>query len=486
MKNALLFAILLLSVTAFAQDKKQNNRLQHMVLYSTENFQQNIKHEGMESKGLYFKMKLGNPSEQQTPGKRLSDSMIPIFDSVYQWSWDTLSIGWTPGYKFINIVYNANNNITGYIMQIRNGNTWENSEKVNLTYNENNSITLELYQEWNGSTWVNYGKDTYTYDTHNNETSYLSQEWMSGAWENSYQSISAYDANNNLTSEYSQMWYSGAWENSIQSIYTYDANNNMTSSLIQFGFGATWENSYKITYTYDIYNKLTTELGQNWIGSDWMDFWQFFYTYNASNNLINVLEKNWNGSAWVNSSQTNSTYNANNKLITELSQSWTGSDWTNYAKVSYDYDANMNNTSVLYQNWTGSAWTNNSQDTYTFDIYNIIKSEVYKYFDMDGTTVMYGDSMYYYFSTVVTGIPDLIADIATVYPNPTNGKITISSKDIISSIEIYNLSGNRIYSDFKIKQQTSKEIDLTGFPKGTYFVKIYSETKSFIRKIIVQ
>ena len=45
----------------------------------------------------------------------------------------------------------------------------------------------------------------------------------------------------------------------------------------------------------------------------------------------------------------------------------------------------------------------------------------------------------------------------TVYPNPSSGKFTISSNNIISSIEIYNLLGEQIYSDFTNNRQTSKE-----------------------------
>jgi hypothetical protein len=101
--------------------------------------------------------------------------------------------------------------------------------------------------------------------------------------------------------------------------------------------------------------------------------------------------------------------------------------------------------------------------------------------------VEYGDSVYYYYHTaVVTGIPDAFEAGVAVYPNPSSGKVTISSKSPISGLEIYNLAGNRVYSDPKIKQQTSKEINLTAFPKGIYFVKVYTGTKSQIRKVVVQ
>jgi hypothetical protein len=88
---------------------------------------------------------------------------------------------------------------------------------------------------------------------------------------------------------------------------------------------------------------------------------------------------------------------------------------------------------------------------------------------------------------ITTGVTS-VANINSfsVYPNPINGKFTISNNSNISSIEIFNLSGTRVYSDFKFKKQTLSEIDLTGYAKGIYLVKIYDGTKSQSRKVIVQ
>jgi hypothetical protein len=53
-----------------------------------------------------------------------------------------------------------------------------------------------------------------------------------------------------------------------------------------------------------------------------------------------------------------------------------------------------------------------------------------------------------------------------VYPNPTSGRFTISSKSGINPAEIYDLQGERIYSDFKCNGRTSDEIDLSSHIKG--------------------
>jgi hypothetical protein len=88
---------------------------------------------------------------------------------------------------------------------------------------------------------------------------------------------------------------------------------------------------------------------------------------------------------------------------------------------------------------------------------------------------------------IITSIASLKKDDdISVYPNPTDGKFTIVSKSNISSIEIYNLSGARIYSDFNFKKHTLSEIDLTGYAKGIYLLIMYDGAKIQSRKVIVQ
>jgi len=70
-----------------------------------------------------------------------------------------------------------------------------------------------------------------------------------------------------------------------------------------------------------------------------------------------------------------------------------------------------------------------------------------------------------------------------IYPNPTKGKFTINSNEKISSVEVYNLIGEKIYTNTNL---TSNEIDLTNISKGIYFVKIFVGAKTHIEKIVIE
>lgn len=84
------------------------------------------------------------------------------------------------------------------------------------------------------------------------------------------------------------------------------------------------------------------------------------------------------------------------------------------------------------------------------------------------------------------GIKDLneSSDV-DLYPNPATGKFIIDSKNL-SSMEIFNLSGEKIYSVPEIQNADQYEIDLSGYPKGIYLVKIVEGKNVVSKKIILQ
>jgi len=126
------------------------------------------------------------------------------------------------------------------------------------------------------------------------------------------------------------------------------------------------------------------------------------------------------------------------------------------------------------------------QFKFGYDSENYMKFTVFKIWDFDGIAISLGDSTYMYYHTAVTGIPVLRSDNLVVYPNPSKGKFTLSEFGSVNAIEIYDIQGHQVYSDKRVKQQTSQEIDLSGYAKGIYFIKIYDGTKKYSRKVVIQ
>ncbi len=76
----------------------------------------------------------------------------------------------------------------------------------------------------------------------------------------------------------------------------------------------------------------------------------------------------------------------------------------------------------------------------------------------------------------------------SIYPNPNNGKFTITAPTNFSFIEVYNLIGEKIYTQ-EIINNNSNAIDVSeiSLSKGIYFVNIKMPNNfSIVKKIIIE
>lgn len=79
----------------------------------------------------------------------------------------------------------------------------------------------------------------------------------------------------------------------------------------------------------------------------------------------------------------------------------------------------------------------------------------------------------------------------SVFPNPTRGiftlKVEIEETNERLKIAIYNLNGKEVFSEEIIIRETNikKQIDLSGFPTGTYLLHISSKKKYYYAEIIL-
>ena len=114
--------------------------------------------------------------------------------------------------------------------------------------------------------------------------------------------------------------------------------------------------------------------------------------------------------------------------------------------------------------------------------------------DIWGNTRCYihnGDLLYSNYShggndciTPLMGIESIVEDNSiSIYPNPTNSEVNISSENIINSIEIFNSLGQRVY--YSVVNSTDKVIDISSFTNGVYILGVNTE-KGVIRKKIIK
>lgn len=71
-----------------------------------------------------------------------------------------------------------------------------------------------------------------------------------------------------------------------------------------------------------------------------------------------------------------------------------------------------------------------------------------------------------------------------IYPNPANGQLFIETERQVKKLEILNILSERFFSETGHKDKTV--IDISGYPKGIYFVKMHEEGRVSTEKFIIQ
>jgi hypothetical protein len=93
----------------------------------------------------------------------------------------------------------------------------------------------------------------------------------------------------------------------------------------------------------------------------------------------------------------------------------------------------------------------------------------------DGIKELY---IHAYYSLQPTSVAENIKKVFQVYPNPTSSNINIVGENMIDKIELIDLFGRVLISDKKLS------MNLSNFPNGLYYLKIYSGNEIYFDKLI--
>ncbi len=82
------------------------------------------------------------------------------------------------------------------------------------------------------------------------------------------------------------------------------------------------------------------------------------------------------------------------------------------------------------------------------------------------------------------GLKTVNQDDFTIYPNPSNGNFNVifNGSNGLHSVEIFSIIGQKVYE--KINTQ-SGNISVNNLQKGTYLVKVTKDSKSIVKKIVI-
>ncbi len=75
-------------------------------------------------------------------------------------------------------------------------------------------------------------------------------------------------------------------------------------------------------------------------------------------------------------------------------------------------------------------------------------------------------------------------DNLIVYPNPVDGKLFISSKNIITGLEIIDLTGKAVLTKNYISVSRIVTVDVSHINRGIYFIKTFSNSKTYTGRLL--
>lgn len=336
-----------------------------------------------------------------------------------------------------------------------------------------------------------------------------------------------YNADNLLESYHSISNSGGEIDDLIDSLY-YDERGNVTCIDFYQYYDNEWIFPSYIIYTYDDNNHRLTRTNYNDWGSGFE--LQGIYTYHYEGDLLTNYEMTLGGSLLMRGTYTYNEEGRCTQLLEEYNDAWGGTGWSNSALTTYAYNEAGNCTNETYSYWQ-NGWVPDSSIDRLFDANgNCIQREKhtnglivdrvsYVYDEactIDHVLMPYhpepnytwdqfadrplgyaweaandGGQLIYVCDYIFEygdfeGVPQHetpIADMMVVYPNPTQGEMTISLEGL-RRYEIIDMNGQTVMQG----QANGKlhTIDASDLASGLYLVKAYNGQSWSISKVLVK
>jgi len=139
-----------------------------------------------------------------------------------------------------------------------------------------------------------------------------------------------------------------------------------------------------------------------------------------------------------------------------------------------------NSTKVIHTTDGGANWT--TQSTPTLNPYSIF------FWDANNGWLTSEDNQIAHYTNPLEVKENIVNKYLNIFPNPNNGTFYFSLKDTNSKIqiEIYTISGQKVYEASNMEKQTTNEVNFAPQTKGVYLIKINDEENSYSEKIMIK
>ena len=165
---------------------------------------------------------------------------------------------------------------------------------------------------------------------------------------------------------------------------------------------------------------------------------------------------------------------ASNVAATTATITWTSTGVSGY-EVEYGNTGFTQGNGTIVSSATNSVELTGLEEQTAYDVF--VRGVC-----AEGVTSVW--SAKYSFTTPAgTGIDDVLSGDVTLYPNPASTAVTIRGIEGESMVSVVDLNGREVY---RANASSDLTIDVSGYAKGAYFVRITGERTTAIRKLIVK
>ena len=384
-------------------------------------------------------------------------------------------------------------NTIGYTKD--NSGVYQKSFKNEYMYNQSD-MQIATYQSiWQDSAWNLSYKDTLIYNATENTFERISSTYIDNAWQPVFRLFQQYDDLQNITIESWSNWVDGSEVVNRQLEYFYN-ENRLDSLIVSWDNGDELEQTGKGIYNYDENDYLVRLNNYTWSFDNWVESSITDYENDASGTIQTAWLINNNDTL----TKAEYFYNALNidTLILVSAKDGNGVFQPDVKEV-YVYDDAGNLIEFRFEDFTNDYWDLIIYQSSTHDLDESAADYIYpkdwvEIFEMVNKitefnqlwkidSAIYDDSKFFFNYSLIDGINKHEAASIRVYPNPAKDHILVIN-DVIpnASIEVYNLSGVQLYSEFQ--QDTEVEIDLSRFPAGVYIIRVFNNQSSKVVKIV--
>jgi hypothetical protein len=84
------------------------------------------------------------------------------------------------------------------------------------------------------------------------------------------------------------------------------------------------------------------------------------------------------------------------------------------------------------------------------------------------------------------GSEDFSLNSSVIFPNPSNGEFSISTKTILNKVNIYSQTGALVKTIEVINNSNEAEVKVNGLTSGIYFIELLNDSEKSWKKIIVE